>query len=81
MSESARLEVEAVFQNGVFRPLTAPPLEEGIHVHLLVEAPGTIHDPVELAGQVYDGLTPERIAAIEALALDRSHFQRDRSPS
>ena len=81
MSMPARLELEAVFQGGVFRPLTAPGIADGAHVHLLIEPALTPADPVELAGRVYDGLTPEEIASLEALALDRAHFLGDRPAS
>jgi len=81
MSVVARLELEAVFQDGVFRPLTAPEIAEGARVHLLIEAVPTPPDAVELAGMVYDGLTPAEIDSIEALALDRAHFLGPRSAS
>jgi hypothetical protein len=81
MSMSPRVELEAVFQGGVFRPLTAPGIAEGAHVHLFIEPALAPVDAVELAGRVYDGLTPEEIASLETLALDRAHFLGDRPAS
>lgn len=79
MSTATRIEVDAVFEAGVFRPLTPPALTNGAHVHLFVEAQPPNSDPIELAGRVYDGLSQTEIEAIEALVLDRSTFSRDRS--
>jgi predicted DNA-binding antitoxin AbrB/MazE fold protein len=77
----ARQEFEAVYESGVFRPLTRPTLPEGARVHLFVEVAPAPSDPLELAGQVFDGLTPEDIAEVEAIILDRSNFFGDLSPS
>jgi predicted DNA-binding antitoxin AbrB/MazE fold protein len=75
MSEVARIELDAVYREGVFRPLVTPALAEGAHVHLVVEAPpATSLDPLQLVGSVYDGLTPAGVAEIEALTFDRSRF-------
>lgn len=81
MSERARQKFEAVYEGGVFKPLTRPELADGARVHLLVEAEPAPSDPLELAGQVFDDLTPEDIADVEAIILDRSNFLTDRSSS
>ena len=75
MSTATRLEFDAVFEAGVFRPLSPPALADGARVHLLVDAPAvTTSDPIELAGRVYDGLPPAEVDALEALILDRTNF-------
>ena len=67
--------LDAVFQNGVFRPINAPNSDfvEGQQVRLRVETEET-NEVLELAGAVYDGLSEEDQAEIERLALDRSRF-------
>lgn len=68
--------VEAIFENGVFKPVERPEIPEGEHVHLTVEtAAGPEHeDPLDLAARVYQGLRPEEIDEIEQIALARSQF-------
>ena len=67
--------IEAVFEDGVFKPVERPEIPEGEHVQLTVErAAGIEADPLELAARVYRGLRPEEIDEIERMALDRSHF-------
>ncbi len=73
--------VDAVFENGVFRPLVkrAISIGEGQQVRLTVE---TIESPaqvLELVVQVYDGLTEQEIDEIEQLALNRNSWFDDRS--
>ena len=68
--------LEAVFEHGVFRlldPVTAP-LPEGRHVRLIVETEPASEDLLELAGQVYEGLSVQQINGVEQIALDRQHF-------
>ena len=49
---------------------------------LTVQVPSETEDNlVELAGQVYEGLSEEDIGEIERLALDRGNFFHDRLPS
>ena len=67
-------DLDAVYHDGVFEPLTAPTLPEGPRVHLRVESAVEGEDSLFLASQVYEGLTAEQIAEIEAIALDRSRF-------
>jgi predicted DNA-binding antitoxin AbrB/MazE fold protein len=55
--------LEAVFKDGSFKPLNngSPPFAEGQRVKLTVEAPVETHDDlIELAAQVYDGLTKKK---------------------
>jgi predicted DNA-binding antitoxin AbrB/MazE fold protein len=69
-----RQAVEAVFEDGGFKLVNPAslPLIEGQRVHLIVEtAP---NDLLELAAQVYAGLSAEQINEVERIALDRKHF-------
>jgi predicted DNA-binding antitoxin AbrB/MazE fold protein len=69
--------IDAVFENGSFRPLDnhSLPFSQGQRVKLIVE---TSFDPqedlIELAAQVYEGLSNKEIDEIEQIALDRSDF-------
>ena len=64
------MKVEAIFQNGLFRPMNAPELREGERVHLTIErvAQATPEDILNLARRVYEGLSEEDIAEVEAVA-------------
>jgi predicted DNA-binding antitoxin AbrB/MazE fold protein len=68
--------VEAIFENGVFKPVQRPEIPEGERVQLTVETTerSAGEDPLELAARVYRGLRPEEIDEIERIALDRSQF-------
>ena len=68
--------VEAIFEDGVFKPVERPEIPEGERVQLTVEtARRREHEnPLELAARVYQGLRPEEIDEIEQIALDRSNF-------
>lgn len=68
--------LEAVFEHGVFRLLrpATEPIPEGQHVRLIVETEPASEDLLELAGQVYDGLSVQQINEVEQIALDRRHF-------
>lgn len=68
--------VEAIFEDGVFKPVERPEIPEGEHVQLTVETAERAagEDPLELAARVYQGLRPEEIDEIERIALDRSQF-------
>ena len=72
--------LDAVFQDGSFKPLDngSLPFSEGQRVKLTVEFPSETEDNlVELAAQVYEGLSEEDIGEIERLALDRGNFFPD----
>lgn len=71
--------LEAVYEDGVLRPLEDPGLRE--HQRVLVEIR---FEPQEDASsaldawhQVYEGLSEDDIAEVEAMAVDRSHFSRN----
>jgi predicted DNA-binding antitoxin AbrB/MazE fold protein len=69
--------LDAVFEDGSFKPLNngSLPFAEGQRVRLTVETPAeTQDDLIELAAQVYDGLTEKEVNEVERLALDRSSF-------
>ena len=64
--------IDAVFEDGVFKPAQRPEIPEGEHVQLTVErAAGTEEDPLELAARVYRDLQPEEIDEIERMTLRR----------
>ncbi len=55
--------------------MTPLPFAEGQLVRLTLEIPAeTKGDLIELAAQVYDGLTEEEVNDLERIALDRSRF-------
>ena len=73
--------IEAVYQNGMFRPLKPmlEEIEEGETVEIIIKDKKLSPDEMlKLAGQVYEGLSEEDIEEIERIALDRSNFFGDR---
>lgn len=69
--------IDAVYQNGTFRPLEpgAVDIPDGQRVRITVEGeaePGALG----LATSVYDGLSERQIDDIEQVALDRSNYNR-----
>ena len=74
----------AVFEDGSFKPEDngSLPFSEGQRVKLTVEVPPeTQDDLIELAGQVYEGLSDKDVDEVEHIALDRSSFFHDRPAS
>ena len=69
--------LEAVYENGVFRPLEKIEMAEGQQVRLIVET--LPEDLLELAAQVYEGLSDKEIDEIEQIALDRRPFFGERT--
>lgn len=64
---------DAVYENGVFRPLSeSPQLPEGQHVRLIVESER--ETVLVLAAQVYLGLSEEQVNEIEKISLTRGPF-------
>lgn len=74
--------IEAIYEQGSFRPLQSPDLAEGQRVTLAVEpmAMTTAEAEAVLSAwhAVYEGLSDEEISEVEAIALDRSNFARGR---
>jgi predicted DNA-binding antitoxin AbrB/MazE fold protein len=68
--------IDAIYENGVFRPLKPPTISDGLKVRLEVEtlSESNAEDLLELAAQVYNGLSNEQIEEIEQIALDRGDF-------
>ena len=68
--------VEAVYENGVFRPETQPALAEGARVTLIVEsaAAGEPDEVLRLATQVYAGMSSQDVDEVERIAERRSLF-------
>ena len=76
--------LDAIFEDGSFKPVDngSLPFSEGQRVKLIVEVPAEAQgDLIELAGEVYKGLSDEDTDEIERIALDREHFFRDRPAS
>jgi predicted DNA-binding antitoxin AbrB/MazE fold protein len=70
--------IDAIFENGVFKPVTSPDIPEHKRVTLIIEDQHEAsHDILSLATKVYSGLSPEDIKDIEKLATDRSNFSRN----
>ena len=77
-----RQTIEAVFENGSFIPLdkVSLPFSPGQRVKLIVEVSSeSQEDLIELATQVYDGLSDQEVDEIEQIALDRTNFLPDRT--
>ncbi len=73
--------IEAIYQNGMFKPLNPVSEEiiEGKKVQITIEDKQlSPEEMLELASQVYEGLSEEDIDEIEKIALDRSNFFGDR---
>jgi predicted DNA-binding antitoxin AbrB/MazE fold protein len=70
---------EAIFADGTFRILHPNhlSLREGQRVRIMIETDETPDQILDLAAQVYDGLTPEDQAAIEQITLERCGFFKD----
>jgi predicted DNA-binding antitoxin AbrB/MazE fold protein len=68
--------VNAIYENGVFRPLNHPNIPEGQTVQLSVEiAPKlTPEEMLQLAANVYEDLSSQQIDEIEQIALERHDF-------
>lgn len=71
--------VEAIYENGVFRPLKAPELSEGQEVQLTIHSKHQVSPSqmLQLAAEVYQGFSDEQIHDIEHIALERQNFFRE----
>lgn len=68
--------VEAVYENGIFRPLKSPELSEGQEVRLIIQSKNKIRPDqmLQLAAEAYEGFSAEQIQDIEQIALERQNF-------
>lgn len=73
-----RQTVKARYHDGVLEPLEPLVLADETEVQVTVESAGAVgvDEILERAARVYQGLTPDQIAHIEKLALDRRRFFR-----
>jgi len=67
---------EAVYENGVLKPLESVKLSEHQRVTITIQLPQVENPDQELESwhQVYSELSDQEIKEIESIALDRSHF-------
>ncbi len=73
--------IEAIYQNGMFKPLSPVSKEilEGEKIKITIEDKKlSPEEMLELASQVYAGLSEEDIDEIEKIAFDRTNFFGDR---
>ncbi len=73
---AVKTTLDAVFENGVLRPVSRPHLSEGERVRITIE---TVRHPkpddiLDLAAHVYEGLSPKDIDEIEEMARHRTLF-------
>lgn len=68
--------VEAVYENGIFRPLKVPELSEGQEVQLIIQSKNKISPDqmLRLAAETYEGFSTEQIQDIEQIVLERQNF-------
>ncbi|MBW4540003.1 MAG: antitoxin family protein [Myxacorys chilensis ATA2-1-KO14] len=73
--------LDAIYENGVFRPLKRPQIEEGQQVRIVIEVNATLapDDILQLSAQVYQGLSTEEVDEIEQIAHDRQKSFDERS--
>lgn len=66
---------EAVYENGVFRPVRdlSAIISEGQQVRVVVEIDDST-DILQLAAQVYRGLSDKQVREVEQIALERQDF-------
>jgi predicted DNA-binding antitoxin AbrB/MazE fold protein len=70
--------IEAVYEDGVLKPLRPLSLPQHQPVSIIIHVPvaETSEDALALWEQVYAGLTPDEIAQVEAIALDRHNIRK-----
>ncbi|HEY2290430.1 MAG TPA: antitoxin family protein [Thermoanaerobaculia bacterium] len=70
---------EAIFEDGVLKPLQDPGLAEHHRFSVQVRELGAGDPSFGLAAwhEVYEGLSEGDVAEVEAMALDRSRFSRE----
>ena len=67
--------LEAVYEDGVLKPLTDPGLEhQRVVVEIRLSSEPTAESELEKWHRVFEGFSDAQIAEVETIALDRSHF-------
>ncbi len=68
--------LEAIYSDGVLKPLEKLDLRENQRVRIIVSVPDAedVERSLQAWHEVYAGLSAEEIAAVEQIALDRTHF-------
>lgn len=70
--------VEAVYENGVFKPVVPIDMPEHKKLLLVIEEETEVSAKIlSLASNVYKGFSTKDIEEVERVALDRSRFSRD----
>ena len=74
-----RQTIKARYHDGILQPLEPLALANDAEVQVTVEtmAPISAEDILRRAADVYQGLTNQEIAQVEAIALARRHFFRE----
>lgn len=72
--------IEAIFEGGVLKPTSPLDIPEHKKLMLIIEDEAEeAFDIITLVSMVYNGLSPKDIEDVENVAIDRSHFSRDRN--
>ena len=73
--------LEAIYENGVLKPLESLKIPEHQKVTITIQLPPQENPDQELESwhRVYAGLSDQEIGEIESIALDRSHFMTQES--
>ena len=71
-----RQTIKARYHDGVLQPLEPLALADDAEVQVTVDTETAVsaEEILRRAARVYQGLTAEDIAHVEAIALDRQHF-------
>ena len=74
--------LEAIYEDGVFKPTKHLEIPNGQQVRLEVEtlSDASVDDVLFLAAQVYEGLTDQDVNEIEEVAFQRSDFFGEHQP-
>ncbi len=74
--------LEAIYEDGVFKPVDPLEIPNGQPVRLEVEtlSEPLVEDVLSLAAQVYEGLTDQEVNEIERIAFQRTNFFGEHRP-
>ena len=74
-----RQTIKARYHEGVLQPLEPLSLADEAEVQVTVETESTVStdDILQRAAGVYQGLTPDEVTQVEAIALNRRQFFRE----